>query len=343
MTSKDPDFSVIVVAYNSGGVLSRCMDALARQTFGNFEVLLVDNGSDDGPIEKPDLLGDRTRVLRPGKNLGFAAGNNLAARSAAAKWLVLLNPDAFPEADWLSRIDDAIRRYPQVSFFGSTQLRASDPKTLDGAGDHYHPLGLAWRGGEGGPAEAIDIDAEVFGPCGAAAVYRRDVFEVAGGFAESFFCYYEDVDLAFRLRIAGEICVQLAGAKVEHMGSTTTGAGSDFIRYHVTRNRIWTFMRAMPGPLLFILLPGLVATLMARMLIAPFTGDLGTRARAIVDALAGMPRVLEERREIQAHRKVNVLGVARMMTWSMGKLLLRARDPRGVPVAMDGKGHDGAS
>ena len=87
MTSKDPDFSVIVVAYNSGGVLSRCMDALARQTFGNFEVLLVDNGSDDGPIEKPDLLGDRTRVLRPGKNLGFAAGNNLAARSAAAKWL----------------------------------------------------------------------------------------------------------------------------------------------------------------------------------------------------------------------------------------------------------------
>lgn len=335
MASKDPDFSVIVVAFNSGRVLSRCLDALSRQSFENFEVLIVDNGSEDGPIETPSSLDSRIRILKPGENLGFAAGNNLAARAATADWLVLLNPDAFARVDWLAKIDEAIRRYPSVSMFGSTQLRADDPALLDGAGDHYHPLGLAWRGGEGGAAETVDTDAEVFGPCAAAAVYRRDVFQQAGGFSEKFFCYYEDVDLAFRLRIAGEACVQLAKARVDHVGSSTAGAGSDFIRYHVTRNRIWTFLRGTPGPLLFLLLPGLVATLALRLTIAPFTGDFGTRIRAIIDASAGLPWVLRERRDIQARRRISVMSVARLLTWSVGKLMLRARDARPLPVRSD--------
>jgi N-acetylglucosaminyl-diphospho-decaprenol L-rhamnosyltransferase len=330
MASTDPEFSVIVVAYNSGRVLSKCMDALARQTSTNFEILLVDNGSEDGAVEALESLDHRARVLRPGGNLGFAAGNNMAAREAKADWLVLLNPDAFPAPDWLARIADAVGRYPDVTMFGSTQLKADDPAILDGAGDHYHPLGLAWRGGEGEAAELVDADVEVFGPCAAAAVYRKDVFEKVGGFAESFFCYYEDVDLAFRLRIAGETCVQLADARVEHAGSTSTGAGSDFIRYHVTRNRIWTFLRGMPGPLLCILLPALLATLIMRLLVAPFTGDFRTRARAVIDALGALPRVVRERREIQSHRRVGSREVARFMTWSIGKLALRARDGRPV-------------
>jgi N-acetylglucosaminyl-diphospho-decaprenol L-rhamnosyltransferase len=332
MASKDPDFSVIVVAYNSGRVLPKCMDALTNQTFENFEVLLVDNGSSDGAVDALNPLDARVRILKPGQNLGFAAGNNLAVRDARANWLVLLNPDAFPEVDWLSSVNRAIHRYPRVSMFGSTQIRANDPEILDGAGDHYHPLGLAWRGGEGGPAETVDTDAEVFGPCAAAAIYRRDVFERLGGFAESFFCYYEDVDLAFRFRIAGEMCVQLADARVAHVGSTTAGTGSDFIRYHVTRNRIWTFLRSMPGPLLLALLPGLVATLILRLMIAPFTGGFGTRARAVVDALIALPRVLRERRDIQTQRRIGVFTVARLMTWSVGKLMLRARDARPLPA-----------
>jgi N-acetylglucosaminyl-diphospho-decaprenol L-rhamnosyltransferase len=331
MASEDPDFSVIVVAYNSGRVLSRCMEALSRQTFANFEVLLVDNGPADAAVETLDPLDSRARILRPGRNLGFAAGNNLAAREARANWLVLLNPDAFPLPDWLFQINEAIRRYPRVSMFGSTQLRADDPGILDGAGDHYHPLGLAWRGGEGSSAETISDDAEVFGPCGAAAIYRREAFNDVGGFAESFFCYYEDVDLAFRLRIAGGVCVQIADAKVEHMGSTTVGAGSDFIRYHVTRNRIWTFLRGMPALLLIVLLPGLVATLLLRLAIGAFTGDFMTRARAITDALFALPRVLRERRDIQSRRRVGQISLARSMTWSIGKLLLRARDARLLP------------
>ena len=343
MASTDPDFSVIVVAHNSGRLLSKCIDALARQTCTNFEILVVDNGSLDGAVEALEPLDHRARILRPGGNLGFAAGNNMAAREAKADWLVLLNPDAFPAPDWRARIADAVRRYPDVTMFGSTQLKADDPTILDGAGDHYHPLGLAWRGGEGEAAEIVDADVEVFGPCAAAAAVRRDVFEKVGGFAEQFFCYYEDVDLAFRLRITGETCVQLADARVEHAGSTSTGAGSDFIRYHVTRNRIWTFLRVMPGPLLCVLLPGLLATLIMRLLVAPLTGDFRIRALAIADALRVMPRVARERRQIQSNRSVGSREVARFMTWSIGKLALRARDGRPVTAAHVSEDHHDAA
>lgn len=335
MTSKDLDFSIIVVAFNSGRVLSRCLAALSQQTFKNFEVLLVDNGSNDGSIDGLGPLPPCWRILRPDGNLGFAAGNNLASREAKGEWLVLLNPDAFAEPEWLERIDRAVRSYPKVSMFGSTQLRDENPEVIDGAGDHYHPLGLAWRGGEGGPAETVDVDTEIFGPCAAAAVYRRDVFENVGGFDEAFFCYYEDVDLAFRLRLTGETCVQLAEARVRHMGSTSAGPGSSFIRYHVTRNRIWTFLRGMPTPLLILLLPGLVATLVLRLLIGPFTGDLRVRMRAISDALRALPRIARERAEIQSRRKVGTMDVARFMTWSIGKLLLRARDARPITGPSD--------
>jgi N-acetylglucosaminyl-diphospho-decaprenol L-rhamnosyltransferase len=331
MTSEDPEFSVIVVAYKSSRVLSRCMDALARQSHRGFEILIVDNGGNDGAVDALEAETARIRVLRPGSNLGFAAANNLAAREAKADWLVMLNPDAFAEPDWLSEISAATRSYPGVAMFGSTQLRADEPDVIDGAGDHYHPLGLAWRGGEGGPAELIDTDTAVFAPCAAAAVYRRDAYDQAGGFAEDFFCYYEDVDLGFRLRLAGESCVQLSRAKVHHLGSNAAGAGSDFIRYHVTRNRIWTFLRCMPGPLFLILFPSLLATLAARLVIAALTGGIACRWRAMADAAAALPRVWAERRLIQSRRRVGSRQVARMMTWSVGKLILRARDARPLP------------
>lgn len=334
MVSEDPAFTVIIVAYNAGRYLTDCLEALGRQSFTDFEVLLVDNGSDDGSVEALDTLDPRVRILHPGTNLGFAAGNNLAARSAQGRWLALLNPDAMPAPDWLERIDAATQRYPGVAMFGSTQLQADCPDLLDGAGDHFHPLGLAWRGGAGDPAETVTTDAEVFGPCGAAAIYRRDAFEQAGGFEERFFCYYEDVDLALRLRLMGETCVQLAWARVGHVGSTTTGSGSDFIRYHVTRNRIWTFLRGLPGPLLVPLLPGLVVTIMLRLVFGIGSGDLGVRTQAVRDALIKLPEVLRERRAIQARRRINSLALARMMTWSIGKLLLRARDARPLSVDM---------
>ena len=150
---------------------------------------------------------------------------------------------------------DATTRHPDAVMFGSTQIDAADIRRLDGAGDVYHASGLVWRGHHGAPVGSLPPEGEVFAPCAAAALYRRDLFLEAGGFDEGFFCYCEDVDLGFRLRLLGHKCIQVAGARVHHVGSAITGRRSTFATYHSTRNRIWMFVKNMPMALLVPLLP----------------------------------------------------------------------------------------
>jgi N-acetylglucosaminyl-diphospho-decaprenol L-rhamnosyltransferase len=325
-----PNVSVLIVDFDAGLLLDRCLAALAAQSDKDFEVLLLDNGSKHHDPIVPEALAGRLTRLASATNLGFAAGNNLAAGRAAGAWLALLNPDAFPEPDWLAEFAVAAARYPDAAMFGSTQLLASDPATLDGAGDCLHPLCYAWRGDRLMPADSVVEDGEVFGPCAAAAFYRTDAFAAAGGFESRFFCYYEDVDLAFRLRLAGHHCVQLARARVRHVGSAVTGSGSDFVRYHVARNRIWLFLRNMPGPLLWPLLPLIVASQAARLALAPAVGDLPVRWRALRDATMALAWAWRSRRAIQAARRASWFDIARALTWSVGRLYTQRGDLRPI-------------
>ena len=124
---------VIVVAYNSGACLGRCVAALARQERCSFEAVIFDNASADGAVDQLGPLPPEFRVIRSPRNIGFAGGNNRAAAETQAPWVATLNPDAFPEPDWLARLLAAAERNPDVDMFGSTQLMAAEPGRLDGA------------------------------------------------------------------------------------------------------------------------------------------------------------------------------------------------------------------
>jgi N-acetylglucosaminyl-diphospho-decaprenol L-rhamnosyltransferase len=304
---------VVIVNHNSGLLLGETLAALAGQTDGDFEAVIVDNASTDGSaaVRLPDC---RFRVVESGKNLGFAAGCNLGSRDARTPWLAMLNPDAIPEPGWLASLAGAVRTYPGVAAFGSTQLDAENPEILDGAGDNYSIYGLAWRGGHGSPAGAVRGDARVFSACAAAALYRRDVFEAAGGFAETFFCYLEDVDLGFRLNLLGHEAIQLAEARVRHVGSACSGGKtSRFALYHGLRNSVFVCVRCMPFPLVLAALPLLVVS---QVWIGVRVGQLKFRMEAVRDGLACLPRLLGERREIQAKRRMGAGEVARLVVWS---------------------------
>ena len=111
-------------------------------------------------------------------------------------------------------------------------------------------LGVRGEAGMGARfASCRTVDCEVFSPCAAAALYARPSFEREGGFDESFFCYLEDVDLGFRLRLRGERCVQVRRAEVLHAGSAISGHLSEFSVFHSYRNRIWLFAKNVPWPL----------------------------------------------------------------------------------------------
>src|SRR5258708_2897319 len=321
----EPLVSVIVVNYNGGRYLARCIGCLQRQTFQDFEAIIVDNGSKDGSFDdtRKSVQDSRVRFIALGRNVGFAAGNNSAAAQARGKWLALLNPDAFPEPDWLMELIEATKRHPDVGMFGSTQIDANDPTLLDGAGDHYFAAGLPWRGGHRYPISNLPPEHEAFGPCAAAAMYRTTLFRRLGGFDEHFFCYCEDVDLAFRARLVGDPCIQVPGGRVHPVGGAIAGARSSFACYHGARNLIWTFVKNMPSPLFWILLPLHVAVVSALVIVALFRGDGVAVGRGVRDAVVDLPRVLEARRRVQADRTADLTSIGQAMSWNIWYRLRR--------------------
>lgn len=324
-----PLVSILIVNFNAGERLAKCMAHLARQSVSNFEIIIIDNGSTDDSLQsvRPD---DHIRVLRAGENLGFAAANNLGAREAHGQWLALLNPDAYPNEDWLERMLEAARQFPQFSAFGSLQLIHDDPARIDGAGDALHALGVAFRGHYGERREHAPPSGEAFAPCAAAALYRRDVFLALGGFDEFFFCYGEDVDFGFRLRLAGGAAMQVHDAIVRHEGSGISGKTSEFTVYHGNRNRIWLVAKSMPAILFWTLAP--VRLALDLYLLARWTslGQGGVYARALRDGYGGAMRVRNAARPARRARRATLIDIVRIMTWS--PLALSTRRAKILPI-----------
>ena len=295
-----PRIAVIVVNYNGGHFVLRCLDTLLGQTLAPARIIVVDNGSTDDSREAVRRRFPDVELVPAGANVGFAAANNLGAALASdCEWLALLNPDAFPEPRWLENLAAAARASPEYSSFGCRMLMDDDPSRFDGVGDVYHPSGLCWREAHGSPAAgAFETPAEIFSPCAGAALYRRDAFHDAGGFDEDFFCYMEDVDLGFRLRLRGHRSLYVPAAVVRHKGSAIAGRRSHFALYHGHRNMVWTYVKNMPAPWFWLYLP---LHLAANLLSVLALGRPALRGK--LDALAQLPRFWRKRRSVQGGRR----------------------------------------
>ncbi len=300
-----PKVTVVIVNWNGQRFLGQCLSALPAQTVKPHEIIFVDNASSDASL---DIVRRHPfiRVLAQTENLGFARGNNVAITEAAAEseWIALINPDAFPDPHWLEALLSASRDNPAYDVFGSKLVKAADPAVLDGVGDVYHMSGLVWRERHGVPQQEEDLVArEIFSPCAAAALYRRQALVDAGGFDEDYFCYVEDVDLGFRLRLMGHKAMYVPDAVVHHVGSATTGGKhSDFSVYHGHRNVVWTFVKDMPGILFWLLLPLHILMNLASILWFALQGRSGVILRAKRDALLGLPKMWRKRQAIQSTR-----------------------------------------
>jgi GT2 family glycosyltransferase len=300
--------AVLIVHWNSSNMLQRCLECIVRQESITPVIFVLDNGSDD-PI--PEELFSRfpsVQFHKSEKNTGFAAGNNLLfQKTIEYEWIALVNPDAFLEPAWLKKMISMAGTHLEYSFFASRLVREEDHEILDGDGDTMHISGLAWREGHSQNASRAMESKEVFSPCAAAALYKRDVFESAGGFDEDFFCYFEDVDLGFRLRLAGHRCLLVPDAVAYHVGSVTTGGRhSDFAIYHGHRNLVWTYVKDMPGALFWLLLPLHIALNLISIFWFFLCGKGRVILRAKYDAIGGIPRMWGKRRSIQKNRKVSV-------------------------------------
>ncbi len=311
-----PKVTVVIVNWNGEHFLERCLSALLAQTVIPNEIILVDNASSDASLDIVRRF-PSVRVLSQSTNLGFARGNNVAVEAAAAEseWIALLNPDAFPDPHWLEALLSAARDHPVFDVFGSKLVKAADLAVLDGVGDAYHMSGLVWRTGHGVLVASFSEQThEIFSPCAAAVLYRRSALLDVGGFDEDFFCYVEDVDLGFRLRLAGYKAMYVPDAVVHHVGSATAGGQhSDFSVYHGHRNLLWTFVKNMPGMLFWLLVPLHAVMNLATILWFALKGRGGVILRAKRDALLGLPKMWRKRRTIQSSRIATVREIWRYL------------------------------
>jgi N-acetylglucosaminyl-diphospho-decaprenol L-rhamnosyltransferase len=321
---KSPQVSIVVVVYESGPTLAQCLAAVRAQRFTDYELILVDNASSDRTAQAAATADPAIRLIENAENLGFAAAVNQGAKAARGRWLALLNPDAFAEPDWLAQLVTASQAHPGVHSFTSRQLMAEDPTKLDGLGDVMALAGYPFRGGYTHPNPGHLEPGWVFSACGGAMLVERDLFLRLGGFDERLFCYCEDVDLGYRLRLVGEPTLLVPDAVVRHVGSASSGGRrSDFAVFHGTRNRLWVFVKDTPAVLFWLTLPLHILATLVLFARHATRGEIVTPVRGLASGLRHIDVALTARREAQATRTASSWEIARAMTWNPLDLLLR--------------------
>lgn len=309
--------SVVVISYNSEATLGACLAALGRQTFTDFHLLLIDNASAQRPSAYLEPLPYAHTFLDLEENLGFAGGMALAVDKTDSPLIAALNPDAFAEPTWLAELVAAAEAHPETAAFGSLQRSADDPSHIDGFGDHMLATGQAWRGQDA--PEGQDL-AYCFGVCAAAALYRTGVVRAVGNFDARFFCLYEDVDLSFRLRLAGHQCAVTPRAVVTHVGGASFKTRGALLQRLIGRNQWWVLLKNMPFPLILLAVPGFFAV----EALAALRGHRPGSLAGLMEGLRASGEMLASRRRIQSSMKISVGALCRWLTWTPRAFLRKA-------------------
>jgi GT2 family glycosyltransferase len=298
--------AVIIVNFNSGDLLEKCLLCLGSQVRPADQVIVVDNNSCDSSVDCVARF-RWVELISLDVNCGFAAASNLGVRHATGcDWVALLNPDAFANCNWLSALTMAAESSPSYASFASRMMSDERPEYMDGAGDGYHISGRPRRISHGQKLSIKDLEShEVFGACAGAALYNREIYLDIGGLDEGFFCYLEDVDLSFRLQINNHKCLYVADAVVNHVGSAITVRGSDFQVYHAHRNIVWVYFKNMPLLFLVLALPLHIGLNLFSLVLFLIRGQGRILLRSKVDAMRGLPLIFRKRSLIMASKSAS--------------------------------------
>ena len=325
-----PLVSLIILNWNGMRFLKECLDSLSLQSFRDFETILLDNGSSDGSV---DLVRDTypwVRLVALPANLGFAEGNNRALEECRGELIVTVNNDTRLDPGFLAALVLPVHADPRIGMVAAKMLNYYEKGRIDSAGVRIMPNGMGQNVGVGElDAGQYDASGEVFGPCAGAALYRRAMLDEVGFFDPSFFAYYEDLDLAWRGRLAGWRCVTAPDAVVYHVHSATSGKMSPFTVFQVQRNKWFVLFKNWPTTLLLKHLPLILCFDLAALILAILRGRGGAALRARLDVLKNLPRLLADRRRVQGTSKLSTAEIERLFTQGEGALSVFRRKMTG--------------
>jgi GT2 family glycosyltransferase len=300
--------SVVTVAYNSGDALLRCLDSLEGQEEVE-QVIVVDN-AEGGPEVDAAEKRDGVEVVRPGRNLGYAAGSNLGAARATGDVLLFLNPDTVVSPGAVARLAQALDDRSVGSAMGRLLL-ASDPERLNSAGAAIHISGLGWSSGHGSPADTVTSPREITYANGSVLAIRRELFEQLGGFTSELFLYHEDLELGWRTRMRGLRNVLDPEADVLHEYEH----GRNPTKYYfMERNRLVFVASAYSLRMLLLLAPVLLLAEVSLTAVSVRERWFRAKAAGWRWCAANGRWILRHRRRLQSERRVRDRELADYLT-----------------------------
>ena len=306
-----PRLSVLVVTYNEHDVIGACLEALRPQLEEGDELIVADNASDDDTLTIVEQLAPEAKIIRMATNDGYMPACNEAARRASGELLLLIDADAVVAPGFCTEIREPMRN---GSNWGTWMglLTMGSGRLINTSGGVVHFTGISWAGQIGEDVGIVPTGLrEVPFASGACMAVRADTWRALDGLPESFFLYCDDVDLSLRVRLIGQGVGIVPTARADHL--------YDFTKRRVKwrlleRNRWATVLRTYPAELLLLLIPALLATDLALLLVALRAGWLPEKLKATGDVLRALPRLRRERRKIQAQRRISAAEFASHLT-----------------------------
>ena len=313
-----PEISVIVINWNGEHFLEDCLVALRRQTFRDFETILVDNGSRDGSLDYVRSQFPEVQIVALPQNLGFAGGNIAGYKRASADLIALLNNDTEAHPEWLEEFHKASRCYPNAGSFASKMMYFDDRERIENCGSAIGSDGATMNLGRDerdGPAWAQP--RSIFGPCAGAVAYRRQMLADIGFLDPEFVNTYEDADLSFRAQLRGYECVFVPRAVVYHHYCATNKKTPARQVFNSQRNIEFVYLKNMPLSLILRYAPQRLLYEIGAALYFTRTGFAAAFVRAKLDVLKHLPSLLRKRKEIQARKTVPNSYLRALMTDSV--------------------------
>ena len=255
----DKSVTVIIPNYRGADCLDECLRSLENQSGGPFDVLVVDNASNDGSAELVESDYPNVRLIKLDQNYGFSRAVNEGIKATKTPYVLLLNNDTVAEPDFVKNMLIAIKTDPSIFSVAAKMLQKNRPDRIDGAGDLYCVFGWAFARGKDKPRDRYMKRQDVFASCGGAAIYSRKILDEIGWFDEFHFAYLEDVDIGYRARIMGYRNVYEPSAVVYHVGSIASGSRHNDFKVRISaRNNMYIIMKNMPTLQIIINLPFLL-------------------------------------------------------------------------------------
>jgi len=261
---KDPLVSVVIVNYNGKEYISRCLEAVCRSSYTNIEIIIVDNGSEDGSVEtlnKYRRKNSQIKLVLLNKNYGPSYARNRGVSESKGDYLAFLDNDTVPDPDWIVPLVNIFQKDMTVGACQCKLLLLREPEKFDYAGDFLSQIGFLVQKVEGGEVDKgqVDKNFEILSAKSAGMAIRKDVFNQIGGFDKDYFIYLEETDLGWRTWLAGYRIIFVPDSVVYHEFGTTNiidPASQNYrVKFHGTKNYIMTLIKNLGKINLFKILP----------------------------------------------------------------------------------------